>query len=367
MKIPELSRLLRDSADVLASSPVVTGFDGFVDELISVVDQRQSLEAFEPVKTIADFGDKISAAAGHSSLREIVVKQVDPGGCAVNMGDGLAALGVPVTTFATVGEPMHAAFAEYASKTTLVSWGREPGRTLAYEFHDGKLMFSAVSQLQEFNPTSLKGYLADGAFQEACEQASLIAITDWTLFPHMTRCWEFLLEEVFRKCPVKPRYFFDLVDPSSRSEADIVGMLQVLSRFAEVGEVTLGLNQNEANILSRIQKLDTVTALTPEEAVQQAAALRDDLGIHEVVIHSIKYAVGATANGSAQVFGPYCEQPVKSTGAGDRFNAGFALGKILKVNLEACLILAVAASGYFVRKGESASLGTLASFLESHL
>lgn len=367
MKIPELSRLLRESADVLASLPVVTGFDGFVDELIAVVDQRQSLESFEPVKTISAFGEKISAAAGHSSLREIVVKQVDPGGCAINMGDGLAALGLPVTTFATVGEPMHAAFAGYASKTTLVSWGKEPGRTLAYEFHDGKLMFSAVSQLQEFNPTSLKGYLADGAFQKACEQASLIAITDWTLFPHMTACWEFLLEDVLRKCPGRPRFFFDLVDPSSRSDKDIADMLDVLSRFAEVGEVTLGLNQNEANILSRIQKLNTLSADNPGKARQQASALREGLQLEEVVIHSIKYAVGATPSASWQVYGPFCEQPVKSTGAGDRFNAGYALGKLLKLGMQDCLTLAVAASGYFVRHGRSARPEELASFLETHL
>ena len=75
--------------------PVVVGFDGFVDEMVTVVAERHSLESFEPVPDIATFGALISAAAGHSSLREIVVRDVHPGGCAVNLGDGLAALGVP--------------------------------------------------------------------------------------------------------------------------------------------------------------------------------------------------------------------------------------------------------------------------------
>jgi dTDP-4-amino-4,6-dideoxygalactose transaminase len=42
------------------------------------------------VPEIATFGKLISAAAGHSSLREIVVNDVHPGGCAVNLADGLA-------------------------------------------------------------------------------------------------------------------------------------------------------------------------------------------------------------------------------------------------------------------------------------
>lgn len=119
----ELTQFLIQQADRLPALPVVTGFDGFVDEMISVVDRRHSLSAFDRIDTISEFGEKIASAAGHTSLREIVVNQVDPGGCAINMGDGLASLGLPVTTFATVGQPMHAAFAEYSQKAKLVSWG----------------------------------------------------------------------------------------------------------------------------------------------------------------------------------------------------------------------------------------------------
>ncbi len=76
-----------------APAPVVVGFDGFVDEMISVVAERTSLDDFVSIPDIPTFGSLISAAAGHSSLREIVVNAVQPGGCAVNLGDGLAALG----------------------------------------------------------------------------------------------------------------------------------------------------------------------------------------------------------------------------------------------------------------------------------
>jgi hypothetical protein len=69
------------------------------------------------------------------------------------MGDGLAALGVPVDAFATLGEPAHPSFQPVTARfRSAHSWGREPGRTLAFEFQDGKLMFSSVAQLAEFTP-----------------------------------------------------------------------------------------------------------------------------------------------------------------------------------------------------------------------
>mgnify|MGYP003505139292 CR=1 FL=1 len=52
---------------------VVTGFDGFVDEMISVVGERRTLDDFAPVPDIGTFAAMIAAAAGQSTLREIVV------------------------------------------------------------------------------------------------------------------------------------------------------------------------------------------------------------------------------------------------------------------------------------------------------
>ena len=365
MNQPELANRLREKLRSASTIPIVTGFDGFIDEMISVVDERQSLSDYQRIETIQHFSEKISQAAGHSSLREVVVTQTDPGGCAVNMGDGLASLGLPVSTFATVGKPIHSAFADYAKKAKLISWGDEPGRTMAYEFADGKLMFSAVSQLQSFHPDALSHYISDGRFQEICEAATLIAITDWALYPHMTACWDFLREEVFSKLSVRPRFFFDLVDPSSRSETDVREMLSALSRYAKVGEVTLGLNQNEANILVRVTGGSMVKVTEPGESSIQAAHLRDALGIDSVIIHSLQYAVGIDGKESAQVWGPFCEKPRKSTGAGDRFNSGYALGKVFDLGMTDRLTVACASSGFFVRTGHSANPPELVEFLSS--
>ncbi|MGZ0708611.1 PfkB family carbohydrate kinase [Coraliomargarita sp. W4R53] len=360
-----LAETLLTRASAITNIKVVTGFDGFVDEMIQPVDQRIDLSTYQRVETISHFGDQIKAAAGHSSLREIIVTQTVPGGCAINMGDGLATFGIQVDTFATVGEPPHPAFQEYSNKATLHSWGREPGRTLAFEFNDGKLMFSSVSPLAEFTPEDILKRTSDGTFLAACERAHLIAITDWTLFPHMTACWKALQDTVFSKLSHRPKFFIDLVDPVSRTPTDITAMLKALPGFCDSGHVTLGLNQNEANLLSKATGGEALKTPEIQSATAQAQALLKALRIDEIVIHSVAYAVSATADQTAQAEGPYCSQPVKLTGAGDRFNAGYALGMLLKLQPEQKLQLAVASSGFYVRQGTSATLTQLTDFIQS--
>lgn len=352
-------------AGELSGTRVTAGFDGFVDEIISVVQERKGLGEWTPMSDITGFGNWIKAAAGRSSLREIIVHRADPGGCTVNMGDGLAALGIGIDVFATLGQPVHGAFAEFAAKChSCHSWGREPGRTLAFEFADGKLMFSAVTQLAEFDPAMLDKVLADGTYLRSCEQARLIALTDWTLYPHMTACWRKLQAGVFSQLTHRPFYYLDLVDPTSRSEADIRAMIEAIPDFEKSGDTVLGLNGNEANVLSRLLNLPEVHEES-EAVKRQAACLREKLGISQVVIHCMKVAARADREGSVVVQGPYCATPKKSTGAGDRFNAGYCCGLLLNFSPVDCLLMGSACSGFFVRNARSASVVELGQFMES--
>ena len=365
-----MKRLLETARRVSVADPrgcrVVMGFDGFVDEMISVVGERRTPDDFTPVPDIGTFGAMIAAAAGQSSLREIVVTAVQPGGCAVNLADGLASLGVTVDCFATIGEPPHAAFDDIAAKCHgFLSWGPEPGRTLAFEFDDGKLMFSAVEQLAEFTPHSVRELLADGTYAAACEVAQVIALTDWSLYPSMTQVWRLLQSEVFSLLTHRPAFFIDLVDPSTRSVADIRDMVAILHEFEPVGPVTLGLNGNEANVLCRAHDVSSAPAdATPEQTLQQAFALRDLFGVTRVVIHRVPFAVSAAAECGSMQPGPYAVGTKKSTGAGDRFNAGFCLGLALGLDDSESLVLGCAASGFFVRNARSASRQELVGFLE---
>jgi len=93
--------------------------------------------------------------------------------------------------------------------------------------------------------------------------------------------------------------------------------------------------------------------------------LRERLGISAVVIHHMRFAVSADATGSAVAHTAFCPKPKKSTGAGDRFNAGFCLGILLGVDAATRLTLGCAVSSYFVRNARSASFAELTDYIEN--
>ncbi|HEY9247845.1 MAG TPA: hypothetical protein VIO38_01890, partial [Rariglobus sp.] len=216
----------------------------------------------------------------------------------------------------------------------------------------------------ELTPARAAGLLADGAYARACGNAGLIALTDWSLYPHMTEVWRFLQHEVYAHLTHHPRFFIDLVDPSGRTETDILAMLGALRDFDSAGPLTLGLNGNEANTLARLLHLPPCEHTVAGSSLPLAASLRAKLGVSEVVIHHIKSAAVSAPDGDAVRLGPYCAQPKKSTGAGDRFNSGYALGALLGLSPDERLLCACAGSGFFVREARSASVSELAGFLD---
>jgi len=93
------------------------------------------------------------------------------------------------------------------------------------------------------------------------------------------------------------------------------------------------------------------------------AAIRAALGVSVVVVHPRESAACATAEGTFWVPGPYCEEPVITTGAGDHFNGGFCQGQLLGLDPEGCLALGVCTSGHYVRTAVSPTLDDLETFL----
>ena len=363
-ELADLAAKFKKEFPRLEQMPVVSGFDAFVDVIISVVEERSGPDEWKPVSTMTQLAELIAAAAGKSSLREIIVQRINCGGCTVNLGDGLYSLGIPVYAFATMGEPIHSAFKEFAAKcTSCVSLEVDPGRTLALEFTDGKYMLSSVTQLAALTPEHLEKKLADGFYLDCCRRARMLALTNWSMYPHMTECWEKLNAEVFTSLKERPPLFIDLVDPSSRTETDISRMLQTVSRFEQNTQTILGLNGVEANVIARVLRIPEAKE-NPTELSEQAAALQKKLDIDTVVIHCVKLAAMANADGSVAVAGPYCPNPKKSTGAGDRFNAGFCTGVLLGLTPREKLLLGSACSGFFVREARSASAEELSQFIK---
>lgn len=356
---------LRDVADAAAPLNMTVGLDAFVDEIIRVVDRRASDTEFTTIEQIVELGTRIIGAAGQSTNLELVVERVKLGGNGPIMANALAALGPKVSCVGPLGEgSLHPAFEEMGKAATLISLGA-PGHTDALEFEDGKVMLGKLEPMDFITwPRLLERAGADGLVR-LFANADLVALVNWTMIPAMSAIWEEMLALLAAE-PASParRFFFDLADPEKHSDAKIAAACRLLSKFQEFGPTTLGLNEKEAFRVGR--------ALGYEgghhgrsEVLGVTAFISANLPLETVVVHPRAYAVvGTHGEITASVDGPFVENPLISTGAGDHFNAGFCLAKQLGLSDDEAATAAVGTSGYYVRNAESPSLAQLAEFLE---
>jgi sugar/nucleoside kinase (ribokinase family) len=341
----------------------VLGFDGFVDEIVAVVDKRFGPDHFDPVESIAAMARKILGASGESSNYELVVKKCKLGGNGPIMANALASIGLGVSYLGNLGYPnLHPVFRNFAAIAEVISIA-EPGHTDALEFADGKLMLTKVESLADISWENLVERVGRDALARLMGGAKLIGMLNWTMLPKMGEIWEKLLEEVFPNLPENGRtLFIDLADPEKRTRQDLRAGLDTLARFQERVDVILGLNLKEATQVAEV--LDLPDRADREATIEEdARSIRQALGLGCVVIHPRSGAAAATATESARFPGPFVQNPKISTGAGDHFNAGFCLGRVLGLGLEESLSAGVATSGYYVRTATSPNAIELAGFI----
>lgn len=353
------------------SARAVVGFDGFVDAIIAVVDKRYGPGRYDPVRTIAAMAEKIRGAAGESSNYELVVKQRKLGGNGPIMANALACLGLGVTYLGSVGSPeVDPVFHDFARRADVIGIV-PPGQTDALEFDDGKLLLGKYESLDELGWDKMVARVGRDALQRLFDEATLIGMVNWTMLPRMSEIWDHLIAEVLPVAgggtdSLRQRILFvDLADPEKRTFEDIRTALGYLGRFQSQAhvEVILGLNLKEAVEVAHV--LGLPGQADPEGAIAPlAAAIRGAIGIGCVVIHPRRAAAAAARGESAWFAGPFVQHPMISTGAGDHFNAGFCLGRLLGLGLEESLCAGVACSGYYVRTAASPSREQLAEFIK---
>jgi sugar/nucleoside kinase (ribokinase family) len=357
--------LLAPAASNLPSLKGVIGLDGFVDEIIAVVNKRHDHENYEPVRTIDALGQKIQAAAGASSNYELVVKRMKLGGNGPIMANALACLGMDITYIGNLGYPnIHPVFEEFAGRARVVSIG-EPAHTDALEFDDGKLMLGKLTPLSEVNWDNLISRVGRDELIALMRGSKLIGMVNWTMLPHMSRIWAKMLDEIVPNIERhQHKLFIDLADPEKRTHEDILDALKLLTRFEDQVDVILGLNLKEAGEIADVLALPG--RANPESAIEETAvAIREKLKLACVVVHPRRGAAAAIEGESAVFHGPFVQQPKISTGAGDHFNAGFCLGRVLGFSLAESLCTGVATSGYYVRTAISPGAQQLAEFIQN--
>src|ERR1700677_1077962 len=136
----QCAQLLLARAGRAAQMSAFVGLDGFVDEILHVVDKRESAEVYHRLTTIAQLAERFGAAAGKSTNLELVKQITKLGGNGPIMANALASFGLKVTYLGNLGYPnLHPVFEEFARRAEVFSIA-DPGTTDALEFDDGKVM-----------------------------------------------------------------------------------------------------------------------------------------------------------------------------------------------------------------------------------
>jgi pfkB family carbohydrate kinase len=339
------------------------GLDGFVDEILHVVDKRESADKYQRLATITQYADRLAAAAGKSTNVEMVKQLTKLGGNGPIMANALASFGMKVCYLGNLGYPgLHPVFADFAKQAEVYSIA-EPGYTDALEFEDGKIICGKHSSLRDVNWATIKTRFGHDKFATKVQSANFVAFVNWTMLTCMNEMWSAILQEI---CPAltgpRRRLFFDLADPEKRTRADLLQALSLITRFQQHFDAILGLNEKEAYEIGGHLGLNT-SDHSPEGLLKLATQIRDQIKVDTVVVHPVHYALAVSAGDTAIVEGPFTPKPLITTGAGDHFNAGFCLGKLLGFDNAHSVLTGVTTSGFYVRSAKSPGVADLVRLL----
>ncbi len=355
----KLEQTLAKLEDYTSRKHFLIGFDGFVDEIIHVVDKRKNHDDYKRIKDIRAFSERIASGAGLSANIELFPVQTKLGGNGPIMANAIIAQGQDVTYIGAIGEPqIDPVFEDFAEKCRNVISLTGPGHTDALEFNDGKIMLGKMHNLVEVNIENLVAKLPEEELRSTLAETDMVALTNWTMLAGLNGIIK-KFGSIIADLKKKPAVFIDLADPKKRTNKDIREVLALISDLP--CETILSINLSESTIISLL------LGIKEDEILQRAMQIREATGISGIVIHPLNGAAIAHEKESVWIEGPYTEKPKLTTGAGDNFNAGFCNAWLGGFDPSQCLLTGVCTSGYYVRNAKSPSQKELINFMKNWL
>ncbi len=355
-------------SDAVSSQSVLIGFDGFVDEIIHLVSERQDADHFTRIETMTAFADRVRQAAGKSANIELVVNQIKLGGNGPIMANALDSQGYSIIYCGALGKDrIHPVFNELASHCKKVISFADPGHTDALEFFDGKVMMGKLQSIRDVHWKGLTQKISPQELVPLLKEVSLLAFVNWTMLTFSESIYT-EMSNLLRTIPLRQKdggqerktIYIDLADPRKRTHSDIRGVIKLFGAMQATADILLGLNEEESVQISGVLGIPST-----ENIQERAAEIRKASGVHMVIIHPVKGAAVATSSGTFEIAGPYTPTPQLTTGAGDNFNAGFCNGFLAGLSPAECLASGVSTSGFYVRNSRSPKRGELVQFMQS--
>ena len=181
----------------LTSRNAVVGLDGFVDKIVAPVKKRHGLgDQFDPIETITEMGEKITAAAGKSANIELFPRFEKLGGNGLIMANAMLSLGMNVRYIGALGSPnINPVFDEFARKTSAISLC-EPCNHHCIGIQGRKGYARQHTELGKYKLCKNDRTMWRRRIFRSLSKADLISIVNWTMIPKMTALLVELVEKV---------------------------------------------------------------------------------------------------------------------------------------------------------------------------
>jgi hypothetical protein len=288
--------------------------------------------------------------------------EVKAGGNSVIFGRGIRSLGAGVSVIGTFGtEHIDPVFSEMEKCCELYSYG-DSTIAIALEFTDGKLIFSpeiqGIDKPWEMVQDAVGRELLPGLLNDS----DLIGLVNWGELSYATDLWKSVLS-VLDGRDMSKQVIVDLSDCIRRSDKDIAGIIDVLEEYSEKRTVNLSLNESEAAELGKAfgiiapgsSEIKTSEDSSSEDrCTKLCGQIAERTGLGRIIIHTSRRCT-SSAQGEGLSWLPtrFVGNPKLMTGAGDNFNAGYALGLLMGERSEICNVYGNAASSYYIMHGHS--------------
>ncbi|MBK1876010.1 carbohydrate kinase family protein [Pelagicoccus mobilis] len=328
------------------SGNVLLGCDGFVDEVYQIVDVRQSLTEFTPMDNLKEFGELITKRADGGVGLEIVPKRRCSGGFTPNTGRVAAFLGLKPTLTGLYGEKsIDPAFEEFTENCDLISLG-DPALTLVFEFSDGKILMSALKSVANLTWNDFTAFFGQEKLEELFANTDILGLGYWSLTPDFDNFLEGFISQYEDRTPPK-RMFFDFADIKKKSNESFMESLALIKKFNDRIPMTMSLNEHEgAELFSRF---DMEWNEQPDQVASGLTALREKIGIDELVVHTPHFAAASNASqGEDFALQELQTNVIRTAGAGDTFNGGYLCASLGELSIKERLAIANAATAFFV-------------------
>jgi hypothetical protein len=362
-QILQLTSFIKNNGSLITAKKITAGFDGFIDTIVRIIRDKQEQEPSSLFKKIREFGTYIREKAGASFSLELKEISLKAGGNMPNLANALGRLGATVNCVGALGYPqIHGIFKTLPSACRLYSFA-EPGTATAFEFADGKIMFAQMGGLNQLGWNKIKGIIGMDTLIKLYKESDLLCMVNWSEIDASTDIWKGILKDVLPECfftGEKPIAFFDLSDCSKRSKESIKQALRLISQFTQYSRVILGLNKNEARQIYWV----LYEKYADKNLQYLGGRIFEKLKVDTLLLHSSKEAIAYNEEGSFAAPSFFIQNPVISTGAGDNFNAGFCIARLLKLDPDLSVMFANSVAALYVKTGISPELTDVIDFLD---